>query len=87
MTRLSLTAAMKSIYRLLILILLSSNLEELGQNPSTIFLLYCLVLWSSPGAGVKLSLELDRAKQWSPLTLHLKKRAANFFQYGFAGKD
>ncbi|XP_061485664.1 testis-expressed protein 29 [Rhineura floridana] len=60
------------------------NVEELGQNPRFILLMYCLTLWSPPGACVQLSLKLERAVQSPPLTLQLEKRNANFLRYGFA---
>ncbi|XP_028583954.2 testis-expressed protein 29 [Podarcis muralis] len=60
------------------------DLEELGQNPRLIFLMYCLTLWSPPGLCVQSPLKLNRAIQSPPLPHRLEKRNTNFLRYGFA---
>ncbi|XP_062983734.1 testis-expressed protein 29 [Elgaria multicarinata webbii] len=84
MSAFAFTAVVKNFYRSVSIIPLMKDLEELGQNPRFIFLMYCLTLWSPPGACVKLSLKLDTAIQPPPLTVRLEKRNANFLRYGFA---
>ncbi|CAI5771929.1 Hypothetical predicted protein [Podarcis lilfordi] len=60
------------------------DLEEPGQNPRLIFLMYCLTLWSPPGLCVQSPLKFDRAIQSPPLPHRLEKRNTNFLRYGFA---
>ncbi|XP_062831516.1 testis-expressed protein 29 [Anolis carolinensis] len=59
------------------------DLEEHGQNLGFLFLMYCLTLWS-PGACVHLSDNMVKPIPSPPLAHQLKKRNANFLQYGFA---